>query len=129
MYKDIKFNGGHFTVQLTLKNFLTNMNAFLVTDIAYIGALNSDHYALTKLFLENGKHVLCEKPFCLNLKQTQSLINLAKKKKLFLMEALWTRFSPAYVDLEKDINAGKLGEVKFVQANFGINAQDIDRLK
>ncbi|CAB3227268.1 unnamed protein product [Arctia plantaginis] len=97
-------------------------------DIAYIGALNSDHYGLTTLFLENGKHVLCEKPFCLNYKQTQSLINLAKKKKLFLMEALWARFAPAYVDLEKDIKSGRLGEVKFVEANFGINAKDVARL-
>ncbi|KAJ8736201.1 hypothetical protein PYW08_006857 [Mythimna loreyi] len=98
-------------------------------DVAYIGALNPDHYALTKLFLENGKHVLCEKPFCLNAKQTQSLINLSQKKQLFVMEAVWTRFAPSYIYLEKEIAAGNLGEIKFVEANFGISCESDRVLK
>ncbi|XP_021192482.3 trans-1,2-dihydrobenzene-1,2-diol dehydrogenase [Helicoverpa armigera] len=93
-------------------------------DVAYIGSLNSEHYELSILFLENGKHVLCEKPFCLNAKQTRSVISLAKKKKLFVMEAVWTRFSPAYIDLEKDIQNGKLGDIKFIEADFGIVSPD-----
>ncbi|KOB66089.1 Dimeric dihydrodiol dehydrogenase, partial [Operophtera brumata] len=67
---------------------------------------------------QSGKHVLCEKPLCLNFKQAQSLINLAKKKKLFLMEAVWSRFSPAYKALEKEIESGKLGDIKFVEFIF-----------
>ncbi|XP_028167076.1 trans-1,2-dihydrobenzene-1,2-diol dehydrogenase-like isoform X3 [Ostrinia furnacalis] len=88
-------------------------------DIAYIGALNPDHYNLSKLFLENGKHVLCEKPLWLNLKQTQSLVNIAKQKKRFLMEAVWSRFSPIYLALEKAVQAGEFGEVKHVDVTFG----------
>ncbi|CAD0194934.1 unnamed protein product [Chrysodeixis includens] len=88
-------------------------------DIAYIGTLNPYHYELSKLFLENGKHVLCEKPLCLNAKQSESLIKLAKKKNLFLMEAIWSRFSPAYLDLEKELESGKLGEPRLVEGNFG----------
>ncbi|CAD0194935.1 unnamed protein product [Chrysodeixis includens] len=88
-------------------------------DIAYIGTLNPYHYEHSVLFLENGKHVLCEKPLCLNSKQSASLIKLAKKKNLFFMEAVWSRFSPAYLDLEKEIESGKLGEVRLVQGNFG----------
>ncbi|XP_063622948.1 trans-1,2-dihydrobenzene-1,2-diol dehydrogenase-like [Cydia splendana] len=99
-----------------------------VIDVAYIGALHPDHYPLAKLFLEHGKHVLCEKPLCLNLKQTQSLINIAKKNKRFLMEAVWSRFAPAYLALEKEIASGKLGEVKRVEANFGISCLDVIRL-
>lgn len=72
------------------------------------------------MFLEYGKHVLCEKPFCLNAKQSQSVINLARKKNLFIMEAVWTRFSPAYIDVEKEIEAGALGEIRFIEGNFGI---------
>ncbi|XP_072941291.1 trans-1,2-dihydrobenzene-1,2-diol dehydrogenase-like isoform X2 [Epargyreus clarus] len=97
-------------------------------DIAYIGALNPDHYDLSKLFLESGKHVLCEKPLCLNYKQAESLINLARKKKLFLMEAVWSRFSPAYIALEKELNAGKLGDVQFLEVNFGVPIHNVDRL-
>ncbi|XP_028158765.1 trans-1,2-dihydrobenzene-1,2-diol dehydrogenase-like [Ostrinia furnacalis] len=98
-------------------------------DIAYIGVLNPDHYNITKLFLENGKHVLCEKPLCLNLKQAQSLINIAKQKKLFLMEAVWSRFSPVYLRLEEEIKAGKIGEVKHVDVNFGVPIVAVDRLR
>ncbi|KAJ2951422.1 hypothetical protein O0L34_g13566 [Tuta absoluta] len=97
-------------------------------DVVYIGALNPDHYQLTKMCLENGKHVLCEKPLCLNYKQVKSLVDLAQRKKLFLMEAVWSRFSPAYLALEKEINSGKLGDVQFVEANFGESISDVDRL-
>ncbi|KPI94996.1 Trans-1,2-dihydrobenzene-1,2-diol dehydrogenase [Papilio xuthus] len=98
-------------------------------DVVYIGALNPDHYELAKLYLEHGKHVLCEKPLCLNYKQTESLIRFAKKKNLFLMEAVWSRFSPAYIELEKDINAGKLGDIQYVEVNFGVPIAAVDRLR
>ncbi|XP_038208043.1 trans-1,2-dihydrobenzene-1,2-diol dehydrogenase-like isoform X2 [Zerene cesonia] len=97
-------------------------------DVAYIGSLNPQHYELTKLFLENGKHVLCEKPLCMNSKQVQSLVNLARKKKLFLMEAIWSRFAPAYIALEKEIQAGKLGELQYVEVNYGLPISEIARL-
>ncbi|XP_073949747.1 trans-1,2-dihydrobenzene-1,2-diol dehydrogenase-like [Choristoneura fumiferana] len=99
-----------------------------VVDVVYIGALNPDHFALTKLFLKKGKHVLCEKPMCLNLKQTQALVNIARQKKLFLMEAVWSRFAPVYLALEKDIDSGKLGDVKLVEVNFGVPLISVDRL-
>ncbi|XP_075976972.1 trans-1,2-dihydrobenzene-1,2-diol dehydrogenase-like [Anticarsia gemmatalis] len=96
-------------------------------DVVYIGALNPYHYELSKLYLENGKHVLCEKPFCMNEKQAASLISIAKSKKLFLMEGVWSRFSPAYLDMEKEINAGKIGDVRFFEVNFGI-CSDAERI-
>lgn len=73
--------------------------------------------------------MLCEKPLCMNFKQAQSLINIAKKKKLFLMEAVWSRFSPAYIALEKEIQSGKLGDVKFVEVNLGAPIVSVDRLR
>lgn len=99
------------------------------SDVAYIGALNPYHYELSKLFLESGKHVLCEKPLCLNFKQSESLINIARKENLFLMEAVWSRFSPLYVSLEKEINSGKLGQVQFVDVNLGHPIASIDRIR
>lgn len=81
------------------------------------------------MFLENGKHVLCEKPLCMNYKQAKSLLDFAEKKKLFFMEALWSRFAPAYIALEEEIKSGKLGDVQFVDANFGVPIARVDRLK
>lgn len=91
--------------------------------------MNPDHYELCKLFIENGKHVLCEKPLCMNFNQAQSLINFVKKKNLFFMEAVWSRFSPAYIALEKEIQSGKLGDPKFVEVNFGAPLVTVDRLR
>ncbi|XP_022826919.1 trans-1,2-dihydrobenzene-1,2-diol dehydrogenase-like [Spodoptera litura] len=88
-------------------------------DVVYIGALNPYHYELTKLYLEHGKHVLCEKPFGMSSEEVKKLVDLAKKKNLFLMEGVWSRFSPAYLEMEKAIQSGCIGEVKFVEANFG----------
>lgn len=102
---------------------------FKFSDVAYIGALNPDHYELSKLFLESGKHVLCEKPLCLNYKETESLFNIAKSKNLFLMEAVWSRFAPCYVALEKEIQSGKLGDIQFVEVNFGAPIENVDRLR
>jgi len=65
-------------------------------DVIYIGAINTVHLPLAKLYLNAGKAVLCEKPLCMNLKETQELVELARSKKLFLMEAVWSRCLPAY---------------------------------
>jgi len=64
-------------------------------DIIYIGTPHNFHYEQTKLCLEHGKHVLCEKPITVNAKESQELFNLAKSKNLFLMEVMWTPFLPA----------------------------------
>jgi len=58
------------------------------SDVVYIGAIHTEHYRLSKLMLEAGKHVLCEKPLCVNLNETESLIKVAKTKNKFLMEVL-----------------------------------------
>ncbi|XP_068626891.1 trans-1,2-dihydrobenzene-1,2-diol dehydrogenase-like [Battus philenor] len=98
-------------------------------DVAYIGTLNPYHYELTKLYLEKGIHVLCEKPLCLNYKQAESLVRLARNKKLFLMEAVWSRFSPSYAALEKEINSGKLGDIQHVEVNLGLPLVQMERIR
>ncbi|VVC33299.1 Oxidoreductase, N-terminal,NAD(P)-binding domain,Oxidoreductase, C-terminal [Cinara cedri] len=97
-------------------------------DIVYIGALNHQHYSLTKLMLESGKPVLCEKPFCINAKQLDELIKMSKEKKLFLMEALWSYFTPAFQKVLEEIQNGTIGEVLNVQANFGIPISNVERI-
>jgi predicted dehydrogenase len=63
--------------------------------------------------------VLCEKAFAINQHQAKEMIDLAKSKKIFLMEALWSRFLPHYLKVREMIAEGKLGELKGVLANFG----------
>lgn len=90
-------------------------------DVVYIATTHNFHYDNGRLCLENGKNVLCEKPTCVNAKQTRELVALAKAKDLFLMEAMWTRFMPAIRALLDELAAGVIGDIKLVQADFGIS--------
>jgi predicted dehydrogenase len=90
-------------------------------DIVYIATPHSHHYENMLLCLNAGKHVLCEKAFTLNAAQASECINLARSKKLFLMEAMWMRFIPAMARLREWVEAGLLGEVRLVQADFCID--------
>ena len=64
-------------------------------DIVYVASPHSRHEADTLLFLEAGKHVLCEKPFALNEAQARRMVDSARERNLFVMEAIWSRFLPA----------------------------------
>lgn len=55
-------------------------------EVVYVGTIHPEHAPLCKLALSHGKHVLCEKPITLNLKNTKELFDLAKVKGLFIME-------------------------------------------
>ena len=88
-------------------------------DVIYIATPHSLHYENTKLCLENSKHVLCEKSFTVNLNQAIALTRLAKENNLFLMEAFWTKFLPAYQQLTQTIAKGEIGDITHFRAQYG----------
>lgn len=88
-------------------------------DVIYIATPHNLHYENTLLCLNHGKAVLCEKPFAINAQQAREMINLAREKKVFLMEALWTKFLPHYTKTKEMISQGMLGEIKSMLVNFG----------
>ena len=87
-------------------------------DVIYIATIHVTHHDIGMRVLEAGKPVLCEKPMTMNGRDTKALIDKAREKNVFLMEATWMRFFPAVVELRRMISEGHLGEVKFVRANF-----------
>jgi predicted dehydrogenase len=89
-------------------------------DVVYVATPHSAHHAATKLCLEAGKAVLCEKPFTLDLATSQDLVDTARAKGLFLMEAMWTRTNPAVRRMLELVADGAIGEVVAVEANFGV---------
>ena len=89
-------------------------------DAVYIATTHNFHYENAKLCLEHGKHVLCEKPFTVNAAQAGELIDLARARNLFMMEAVWTRFLPAIGKLRELLAAGVIGEVLTVKADFSL---------
>lgn len=91
-------------------------------DIVYIGTPHTYHYENTLAALKAGKHVLCEKPFTFDLAELDELIALAKEKKRFLMEAVWTRFHPIAFAVQKQIFSGEYGAVWRVLADLSLDA-------
>ena len=88
-------------------------------DVVYIGTPHSFHKENSLLCLENGKAVLCEKPFTINAAETEEVINLARKKNLFLMEAMWTRFLPLTIKLRQLLADDVIGQVQMLTADLG----------
>jgi predicted dehydrogenase len=83
-------------------------------DVAYIATPHVYHEAHTLLCLRSGKHVLCEKPFAINAAQADRMIECASANGRFLMEALWTRFLPAFRAAREQVAAGALGRISLV---------------
>ncbi|XP_059480446.1 trans-1,2-dihydrobenzene-1,2-diol dehydrogenase-like [Neocloeon triangulifer] len=98
-------------------------------DVIYIGNVNCDHFSVGMLMINNNKHVLIEKPLTVNKRQSTELINAAKAKKVFLMEAVWSRFTPAYNKIREDIANNVIGEPINLNVTFGVPIMGKERLK
>lgn len=92
-------------------------------DVVYIATPHVFHFEITMMCLEAGKAVLCEKAFGMNALQVEKMIAKAREKKVFLMEALWTRFIPATEKMMELIGSGLIGDLQSVRADFGFKAE------
>ncbi len=97
---------------MDLEGFLTSVDA------VYIASVHETHYEYAKKALENGKHVLCEKPMSLKKAEIETLYSIANEKGLVLMEGLKTAYCPGYKKLLEVANSGVIGEIKYVDACF-----------
>lgn len=95
-------------------------------DIIYVATPHNLHCENTILCLEAGKAVVCEKPLAVNAKQAKAMIDCARKHKLFLMEAMWTRFLPLMDKLRQLLTEEAIGEVRMLAADFGFRYGDRD---
>jgi predicted dehydrogenase len=92
-------------------------------DAVYIATPNPLHAQNSILCLEAGKAVLCEKPFAVNARQAEDAITTARHRRVFLMEAMWTRFLPVIAKVRGWISDGTLGEVRMVEVNYGYRTE------
>lgn len=90
-------------------------------DAVYIATTNPYHLEPALMCLEHRIPVLCEKPLTLNSKMAQQMIGKAKETNTFFMEAMWTRFLPAIVEVRKWIENGLIGEIRMITAGFCVN--------
>jgi len=93
------------------------------TEIIYVATPHPFHYENTLMCLENGKAVLCEKPFTINSRQLMHLVKVARNNRVFLMEALWSRFLPSINKVLEIRDSGNLGAIRFIQADFGFRGE------
>ncbi len=98
-------------------------------DIVYISSPNHLHAAHTRLCLEHGKHVLCEKPFTFNADDARALYALAAEKGLFLMEALWTYHLPLIQKAQQLLAEKAIGTVQYLRADYGFIATGARRTR
>ena len=91
-------------------------------DVIYIGTPHPMHHENALMCLNGGKAVLVEKSFTMNRRQAEDIIALAREKKLFVMEAMWTRFMPAVVEAKRIVDSGEIGKPAQVTADFGFTS-------
>lgn len=92
-------------------------------DAIYVATPHSMHRENSILALKAGKPVLCEKPFAINAAEAREVIALARKKKLFLMEAMWTRFFPVMGKVRELVAEGAIGDIRMIEADFGFRTE------
>ncbi|MEM9885521.1 MAG: Gfo/Idh/MocA family oxidoreductase [Bacteroidota bacterium] len=91
-------------------------------DAIYIATPHTSHHDHALLCLEAGLGVLCEKPFAVNEQQVQAMVQKAKEKEVFLMEAMWTRFLPTMSKTKTLLKEGVIGDLLSIRADFGFKA-------
>ncbi|MDR2974563.1 MAG: Gfo/Idh/MocA family oxidoreductase [Propionibacteriaceae bacterium] len=92
-------------------------------DAVYVATPHAQHHDAAIMALEAGKPVLVEKSFALSAAQAEEVFQVAGRKRLFAMEAMWSRFLPHYTVMRELIDGGELGEV---QALIGCHAQSLN---
>lgn len=97
-------------------------------DVVYIGTIHPQHLSTGKLFMKSKKNVLIEKPLAMNSREVQELITAAQDNSVFLMEAIWTRFFPASLEVRRLLAQGEIGDVQMVRADLGAPLTNIPRL-
>ncbi len=88
-------------------------------DVVYVATPHAFHRENTLLCLTSGKAVLCEKPLGLNAGEASDMAREARSRGLFLMEGMWTRFLPAWRQVDELLRSGSLGELLELKASFG----------
>ena len=87
-------------------------------DAAYIAVPHSGHIGCSMLMMNNGKHVLCEKPMAVNAREAKMMFDCAEKNGVFLMEAMWARLVPGTLKMLELVADGALGDILGVEGKF-----------
>ena len=88
-------------------------------DAVYVGTIHPQHLPCVKICLEAGKPVLCEKPIAMNTGELEEMLELAEKRKVFFMEAMWSRYLPAVREMRRIVQEEVYGKAQYLYITFG----------
>ena len=97
-------------------------------DLVYVGTPHSHHYDVTRQALLAGKPCLVEKAFMANHRQALDIVTLARRRQVFLAEAIWTRYQPVVAIIRQLIGSGRIGVPRLVTATLGYSMGDKPRI-
>ena len=97
-------------------------------DLVYVATPHSHHYDVTRYALEHGKACLVEKAFMANHKQAADIVSLSRQKKVFLAEAIWTRYQPVVQIVRDLIDSGRIGTPRLITATLGYSMGNKPRI-
>lgn len=97
-------------------------------DLVYVATPHSHHYDVTRQALLSDKPCLVEKAFMANYRQSKEIVDLAHERKIFLAEAIWTRYQPVVKTVRDLINSGRIGTPRLVTATLGYSMGEKPRI-
>ncbi len=97
-------------------------------DLVYVATPHSHHYDVTREALENDKPCLVEKAFMANYRQAADIVKLSRERKVFLAEAIWTRYQPAVQMVRQLISDGRIGTPRLITATLGYSMGNKPRI-
>jgi dihydrodiol dehydrogenase / D-xylose 1-dehydrogenase (NADP) len=116
--------GNEFAARFGVKRSFESVPELLADptiDIVYVATRNEFHTEDMLATLNAGKAVLCEKPFALNASEGRAVVETARRLRIFCMEAMWMRFSPAVSELRNIVKRGQIGFPQLIAAQFGVS--------
>lgn len=115
--KSAKAFGDEFDIPYRFDSYEKMAHSNII-DAAYIAVPHSGHIYCSCLMMNHGKHVLCEKPMAVNLREAEEMFRCAKENGVFLMEAMWARLVPGTIKMLEIVKSGELGEILGVEGKF-----------
>lgn len=119
VYSRTEEKGRNFAESVGAERVFTNLEEMASCEeieAVYIASPNAFHYAQSKLFLEHGKHVICEKPITVEPGEFEELFDLARSKNLVYIEAIMMMHFPCRNVIENALK--RLGKITTARVDF-----------
>ena len=130
IYSRTEETGKEFALKYGVKNVYTNLEEMFQSgtiDAVYIASPNSFHAEQSILAMENGIHVLCEKPAVTSLTEMDQVISASKQYQITFMEAMKSTVTPSFINLKKNLD--KIGPIRRFVFHYNQYSSRYDQYK